>query len=158
MISKFDRITFSKEHIAWTLLIFCLVIDFWAGSWQREIYISKNINYFILSLALPMTLSVAVAVSFPNIKNGEQINMREFFLSHKKIIYGLMASAVFTNGVIANAMEENSLLGSENLFRVIAIVLALSAAFSRKQLIERFVLGLGWVVLITHIVLQNLET
>lgn len=150
MITKFDRITFSKEHIAWTLLAFGLLMDFWMGSWEREGYIALNINYFILSLILPMIFYVVVAVSFPAVKNGEQIDLRAFYQSHKKLIYGLMALAIFINGVIANTMEEISLINNENIFRMIGIGLALTAAFSQKQVMERIVLVLGWVTLIVH--------
>jgi len=150
MITKFDRITFSKEHIAWTLLAFGLMMDFWTGSWERESYIALNINYFILSLTLPMIFFVVVAVSFPNVKNGEQIDLKGFYQSHKKMIYSLMACAIFFNAVIANIMEENYLLSNENFFRAIGIGLALTAAFSSKQLTERVVLVIGWITLVVH--------
>lgn len=61
-----------------------------------------------------------------------------------------MALAIFFNGIIANTMEERDLIGHENIFRVIGISLALTAAFSRKQIMERAVLVLGWVTLIVH--------
>lgn len=150
MIMKFNRIAFSKEHIAWTLLAFGLLMDFWTGSWQRSSYIALNINYFILSLTLPMTFYAVVAVSFPYVRNDEHIDLKEFYQSHKKIIYILMACAIFFNAVIANLMEENDLLGVENYFRIVAMVLALLAGFSRKQLMERIVLVLGWITLIIH--------
>ncbi len=155
MISKFDRITFSKEHIAWTLLMFGLLLDFWTGSWQRERYISMNINYFILSLALPLTFNVVAAVSFPILKSGEQIDLREFYQSNKKLIYVLMAGAIFTNACIANTMEENFLLSIGNLFRTVGFGLALIATFSRRQFIERVVLVLGWVTLVVNIIVSQ---
>jgi len=77
--------------------------------------------------------------------------LREFYQSHKKIIYGLMACGIFSNAIIANLMEERSLLSQENIFRVIAIVLAMLAAFSHKQIMERIVLVLGWVTLLVHL-------
>ena len=154
MITKFDRIRFSKEHLAWTFLAFGLLMDFWTGSWQRESFISLNINYFILSLTLPLTFYIVVAVSFPNVKHEDRIDLREFYHSHKKFIYGLMAFAIFSNGIIANLMEESDFLHSnENFFRLIGIVLALSAAFSAKQLVERVVLVLGWITLMSHVLI-----
>jgi hypothetical protein len=151
MITKFDRIRFSKEHIAWTLLAFGLLMDFWTGSWQRESYIALNINYFILSLTLPMSFYVVVAVSFPHVKNEERIDLRQFYHSHKKLIYVMMALAILCNGVIANLMEESDPLLSENFFRLIGIVLAILAAFSPKRFMERVVLVLGWITLMAHI-------
>lgn len=150
MITKFNRITFSKEHIAWTLLAFGLLMDFWTGSWEREKFISLNINYFILSLTLPMAFYVVVAISFPTVKNGEQIDLRGFYQSNKKLIYSLFACAIFLNAVVANVMEESTLLSSENIFRVIGISLAMIASFSRKQFMERSVLVLGWITLLVH--------
>ncbi|MDZ7648333.1 MAG: hypothetical protein U5K54_14740 [Cytophagales bacterium] len=54
MISKFNRINFSKNHLAWTLLAFLLFLDFWTGSWPREKFITLNINFFILTLLVPL--------------------------------------------------------------------------------------------------------
>jgi FtsH-binding integral membrane protein len=130
-------------------------MDFWVGSWKRESFISLNISYFLLSLTLPMIFYAVVAVSFPNIRMDEKIDLREFYQSHKKIIYGLMACGLLFNGVIANVMEEDSLLNQDNIFRLTAIVLALLVAFSHKQIMERIVLVVGWIVLLIHLTLED---
>jgi hypothetical protein len=66
-----------------------------------------------------------------------------------------MACGILSNGVIANFMEERSLLSQDNIFRIIAIVLALFAAFSHKQIMERIVLVVGWIVLLVHLILED---
>jgi hypothetical protein len=156
MISKFDRITFSKEHLVWSLLLFGMLLDFWRGSWERERYITLNINYFLLSLVLPMSFFALTAVLFPVIKNGEAIDLRSFYLSHKKMIFLLFGLTITLNSVTANFMEED--FGSrENVYRVLALGLTAIGYFTRKVMVERMVLLAGCVMLIVHIITTSVN-
>lgn len=154
MISQFDRINFSKDHFAWTLFAFGLLLDFWTGSWPRERFISLNINYFILSLLVPIVFYVQTAVIFPVIKNGDTIDLREFFRTHKKLIYLLFGITIVANGITANLMEQRW-TDVENLFRIGALILALFGVFTRWIAVEKMVLVLGWIMLILHTVIES---
>ncbi len=154
MISRFDWITFSKEHVAWTLLAFGLLIDIWWGSWPREKFISLNIKYFILSLFVPIIFYVLTAVIFPVVKNGEAVDLRQFFESHKKIIYLLFGITLLANGITANVMEQQW-TDAENLFRLGAFLFSLAGVFTKRVIIERIVLVLGWIMLIAHTIAES---
>jgi hypothetical protein len=154
MISKFDQITFSKEHLAWTLLIFVLLLDFWTGSWPREKFITININYFLLTLFAPIAFFALTAVLFPTVRNGQSIDLRLFFLSNKKIMFLLFGVTMFANAVTANMMEEN-LMGFENLFRLISIAFAIVAFRTVRINVERFVLIFGWCMMIAHAAMET---
>jgi hypothetical protein len=150
MISKLDKITFSKEHLAWTVLLFCLLLDMWTGSWQREQYIVVNIRYFMLSLLLPIAFYALGTVAFPFTTKEGCTDLKRFFESHKKPIYLNLIFVMVCNSVIANTMEEPNLMNEENYFRIVAIGLSLLAIVSKKTFVERTVLALGWIVLLTH--------
>lgn len=153
MIMRFDRITFSKEHLAWTFLAFVLLIDMWTGSWLRESYISTNINYFILSLALPLGFYILGTVMFPVIRKGEDTDLHVFYLTHKKMIFLFFGIILLVNGITALSMEQE-LLHIENLFRLIAIILTFSAVTTKQVFVERAILVISWSVMILHVMVQ----
>lgn len=153
LISKYDRIKLNKDHIAWTLLIFGLLLDFWTGSWPRERFITISINYFILSLLVPMSFYGLTAVLFPIIKSGHDFNFDEFYNSHKKIMYVFFGITMLANTVSANLMEQK-LFELENLFRLVAIVFSVIAFFTKRVEIERFILIFGWGMLILHVFIE----
>jgi hypothetical protein len=154
MISKFNRITFSRDHLAWAFLAFVLLLDFWTGSWPREKFITLNIKYFLLSLLVPVAFYALTAVLFPNIKGDDDIDLRAFYLSHKKIIYLLFGVTMIANTITANLMEQE-LIHIENLFRLIALTLTAIIYFTKRPHIERAVLIFGWIILIFHTITET---
>jgi hypothetical protein len=156
MISKFEGIIFSKEHFMWSLLLFGLLIDFWIGSWEREQFIAADINYFILSLIVPMSFYGLTAVLFPVIKGSGVINLKEFYTSHKKMIFMLFGLTILLNAITASIMEAE-LMDKENVFRLLAVGLAAVGYFAKTVIIERIVLSLGFVMLLIHALIEFLS-
>jgi hypothetical protein len=153
MISKFNRITFNKDHLAWTILIFGLLLDFWTGSWRRESYIAINIYYFTLSLLVPVAFYALTAVLFPVMKSDSTIDFNLFYDSHKKMIYLLFAIMMIANTISANFMEQK-LIDQENGFRLVALGLTGCAFFTKNIMVERIILVVGWLTLISHFVVD----
>ncbi len=154
MISKFNRINFSKDHLAWTFLAFLLLLDFWTGSWPREKFISLNIKFFILSLWVPLSFYFLTAVLFPIFKESNAIDLKAFFLSHKKITYLLFGFTLLANAITANLMEQK-LFDVENLFRLISLTLTAILYFTKRTIIERAILVAGSIILIFHTVFET---
>jgi hypothetical protein len=154
MISRFERITFSRDHLLWTFLTFGMLLDFWTGSWPREKFITLNIQYFILSLSMPIAFYALTSVMFPVIRNGNSIDLKAFYKSHRKIMFLLFAITMLANGVTANLMEQK-LLDLENVFRVVALALTILALLTTRAIIERFVLIFGCIMLIVHVYIET---
>src|SRR5690242_1783648 len=51
MINFRHAIKFSKEHLAWTLLTFGLLIDVWWGSWIKGNLITRQTTYYVSLLS-----------------------------------------------------------------------------------------------------------
>lgn len=153
IVQQIQRINFGKEYFLWTLLAFGLLIDVWWGSWEREPYASSHLGYFLLSLTTPMIFYVLAMVMFPVMKNGDQVDLRDYFRRNERIIYFLFAMIFVTNSLIAISMEEETIYNGENIFRIVAIALAMINFLSRSIWVHRCVLTMGWVVLILHIII-----
>jgi hypothetical protein len=144
MISKFDRIRFSKDHLAWAVLAFALLLDYWLGSWEREKFIRINVYYFILALLVPMAFYFLTAVLFPIFQGDGRIDLISFYNSQKKIIYLTFGCTLASNSIVANFME-NELGDGENLFRLFAISLTPVAYLATRSMVERGVLIAAYV-------------
>jgi hypothetical protein len=142
IILKYDRITYSKEHLVWTILMFGLLLDFWVSTWERINYISLDFMFFVFSLSVPIAFYALTAVLFPVIKNNDKIDLVDFYLSHRKIIFILFGVTILTNAITANVIEHD-LMHIRNIFRLIALLLTLVIYFTRKRWVERGILTLG---------------
>ncbi len=151
MILKYDRITYSKEHLVWTLLMFGLLLDFWVSTWDRANYIALDYKYFILSLSVPIAFYALTAVLFPVVKNAEKIELIDFYLSHKKIIFMLFGLTILCNAISANLIEHD-LTHIRNVFRLIALLLTVLIFFTKKLWVERSILALGCIVFVLLII------
>jgi len=151
MILKYDRITYSREHLVWTLLMFGLLLDFWVSTWDRTNYISLDYKYFLLSLSVPIAFYALTAVLFPVIKNAEKIELIDFYLSHKKIIFLLFGLTILCNSISANLIEHD-IFHIRNIFRVVALLLTTLIFFTNKLWVERTILALGCMVFVLLIV------
>jgi hypothetical protein len=153
IVQQIQRIQLGKEYFLWTLLAFGLLIDMWWGAWEREPYASSHLGYFLLSLSTPIVFYVLATVMFPVLKNGGNLDLRDYFRTNERIIYFLFALIFLTNSMVAIAMEEHTIFNFENIFRVMAIVLASVNFLSQKIWVHRMVLGFGWLLLILHIMI-----
>ncbi|HRI80759.1 MAG TPA: hypothetical protein PLR06_14610, partial [Cyclobacteriaceae bacterium] len=147
-------IQFSKEHFAWSLLAFVLLIDFWWGSWERESYITRHEGIFFLSLLLPVIQYGLALVLFPFRQYSEHIQLKEYFHRNQKIILAMFGGMLFVNGVLAVSME-GTWSGQENIFRMLGIGFTIIALIMKDAWAQRVVLVLGWVLYLLHAVLDN---
>jgi hypothetical protein len=153
ILMQYNRISFYKEHLAWTFLSFILLVDMWTGSWQRESFLSLGVHYFILSLLVPLAFYILTTIMFPIVKLDEDRNLRVYFLSHKKMIFLFFGIIILVNGITALSMEQE-LVHMENIFRLLALLLALVALLTSRPIIERSILFTAGAIMILHVMLQ----
>lgn len=154
ILEHIRSIQFSKEHFAWSLLAFVLLIDFWWGSWERESYITRHEGIFFLSLLLPVIQYGLALVLFPFRQYSEHIQLKEYFHRNQKIILAMFGGMLFVNGVLAVSME-GTWSGQENIFRMLGIGFTIIALIMKDAWAQRVVLVLGWVLYLLHAVLDN---
>ena len=78
-----------------------------------------------------------------------------YFDRNRKHICVLFSIMMLTNFVVANNMEERSLLSGENILRIMAIAMSPLALTTNNRAVNRTVLITAWVLLVVHFVFFN---
>jgi hypothetical protein len=157
MISHYRNIKINGEYIAWTVLAFALLIDFWIGSWEREYYISWSFSNFMMSLIVPMTYYGLSAVLLPTLRSeGNSLNLTKFYEGHKKIIILFFGITILANGIVANILEQD-IMHFENFFRMIALILVYVGYRTSHPQVVRMILFIGWVTFIAKLYVDRVN-
>jgi hypothetical protein len=143
-------------YILWTILIFGLLIDFWWGLWDRNELVSRNFLHFFISLFVPFGFYIIVSLLFPE-KGTAKVEVVEIFERNSTLIYASFISIFLMDFITSQLLEVNVLFGIENLFRLIAIFLAVLGIFIKKRSMDLVVLGASWSLLILHNVQSFLQ-
>jgi hypothetical protein len=150
MINFWNRIVFSKEHLAWTILLFFILIGVWWTSWDRVEMMASSIHYFFLSLISPLILFLMLAGLFPNLSLTESNSLITHFIKHHRLMFLMLAIYFIAQLVTGHILETLPFLNPRNYIRISAIVLAFLAAFTDSSIIRRSMLVFGWILLLIH--------
>jgi len=151
IIGQFRKLIIGLDYLPWTVMGFLLMLDIWWGAWIREAYLSKNIFYFLLSLAVPILFYFFSAVIFPvELLNRGFTKLNYYYFRNNRLLCLLFALILISNATVANLMEENELWSSENLFRFFGIALAAVGMATPRLLVHRAVLLLGTITILIH--------
>ena len=149
MISHWKKLIFSKEHFAWTLLVFVLLIDVWWGSWLKGLYIVKSSGLFYLNILPPLLFFFIAVTLFPPKKGFQNIDLRVLFLSVRKKIYFLFICLHLAFLLTDSFLLKSSLL-VDYVANIGAICLAFAGLYLEKRWMDRFIISVGWILLIVH--------
>jgi hypothetical protein len=78
MITHRKAITFSKEHIGWTIFTFILFMDIWWTSWRKTEIIASGNLIFYSSLATPFVFYFLSHLLFPDLDALPGNNLRTY--------------------------------------------------------------------------------
>jgi hypothetical protein len=142
----------SNEYLGWTLLVFGVVITIWWNSYVRGPFLAYNILNFIISLLVPIMIYLFSAVMFPleTIRAGH-LNLREYFGSHRKIIFGMIGLIMFSNLIVGFVLEGGGLFTATSIVRMLAIAIAGFAVITTRRWFQQSLLLFGWVIYLTYV-------
>jgi hypothetical protein len=151
IITNWRKLTLGLDYIPWTIVAFLLMLDMWWGTWAREEFLPQSILYFFVSLMVPVLYYFMSAVMFPlELLAQGYIKLNQYYFRNNRIICLFLGLILLCNGIVSHVMEENELISSENLFRVVGITLSTAGMSSTKLIYHRIVLGLGGTVILIH--------
>jgi len=136
-------------YILWTILIFGLLIDFWWGLWDRNELVSRNFFHFFISLFVPFGFYIIASLLFPE-KGTVKDKVIEIFERNANLIYLGFIFIFLMDFINSQVLSMNVLFGIENLFRLVAILLAVFGILIKKRSMDFIVLGVSWALLILH--------
>jgi hypothetical protein len=151
MLKGMRTISTSREHVAWTLLAFGLMMDMWWNSWRRGAFIEESILNFLVALSVPLMFYFFSAALFPVelVQSGFR-NLKAYFEKHRITTYALLGLIMLFNFLIANFSSADELITIENVLRLLSLAMAGVAVVYHETWYQRFVLIAAWSLLIMH--------
>jgi hypothetical protein len=151
IIIHFKKLKIGYDYLPWTVMGFLLMLDIWWGSGAREAYLSVNILYFLLAMAVPILFYFFSSVIFPlELLRSGFVSLNHHYSQNKKALCVFFGMILVSNSVVANVMEETSFLSLENMFRFFGIVLSISGIITSQLVIHRVILLLGLATIAIH--------
>ena len=147
MIQNRKKISFSYEHIAWTVFTFINLVTNWYGSWHRVEFININIWYFFFSLIPPLTSYFIAVLLFPN-HDQEETDYSDYLSKNKKILFGVFAGTFLMSIFNGVAYKENDWVDTQNMIRAIGIILASCGIFINHKYVHILILSLGFFMML----------
>ena len=147
MIRGRDHVKVYWVHIAATLLVAALIIQFWWSAWQyRELAI--NFYHYAALLLSPLTCVLLAFVLTPQITEGVTLDCRDYYYSNIRWMYPLAAVVIFELGIADYVIAGGALVTPKNVIRLIAILFIFLLAFIRRELFHKAALGTLGLLLI----------
>jgi hypothetical protein len=152
IISRWNKITFSYEHLAWSILGFGLLIDLWWLSWPRLIYIDRTPFSFYISLLSPFIMYLITSLYFPNFADREINNLQKYYSFQRK--KGFFYYAIFYGTSLLGAIFVRTTTSADIAFGLIGLGLVLLAFFSKVRWLEQVVIYCAYILLIIHFIIM----
>ncbi|QSE98943.1 hypothetical protein [Fulvivirga lutea] len=140
------------QHTLWTIFAFTLFIQNWWGIWPRTKLINESIFYFFYSLVpifLFYIISVILFPDFRSIEKNTTTDMKEYFYSNTRYLFGLFALYFVFTIVSSFVYPDIGNVFVQNLIRAFGVALAIGAAyFHQNKIIHTIFLIIGYAALV----------
>lgn len=153
MIRGRDHVKVYWVHIAATLLVAALIIQFWWSAWQYH-EMAINFYHYAALLLSPLTCVLLAFVLTPQITDGVKLDCRDYYYNNIRWMYPLAAVVIFELGLADYVIADGALATPKNLIRLIAICFILLLAFNKKEFFHQAALGTLGLLLILFVSLN----
>jgi|GEM_PF-3163808 len=141
-------IRFNVDYILWTLLVFGLIIDYWWSLYDRSVPSSKTFSYFLLSLFVPIGFSLLASLLFND--KATVLRSQDNFTKNHKLIFGVFVGIFSADFICSVILNSRNITHIQNIFLMAAGLLCFCAFLHKSIRMQRLVLILGWVLLVSH--------
>jgi hypothetical protein len=151
MITHRKSITFSKEHVAWTILTFVLLIDIWWTSWRKVETIASDNLIFYSSLLTPFVFYFLSHLFFPNLDTLPGHNLKTYLTPNtRKIMVTytfLLISFFLSDHIFDRHIPQNGIFIFSGMGLTSALII-----LPAKISLRRLCLAIGTVLVSLHLI------
>jgi hypothetical protein len=147
-------VRFYWVHVAWSVLIFLVVVQFWWGAWKLQAYEDWSFFSIAAICAELILLILPVSVITPSKHSDGPIDLQEFFYDNSAMFFSLCALLMIALALVNLVYADRPLLSMENVVRAIAISVAMYGATTRSTIVHTGLIVSGVALLVVFILLQ----
>ena len=144
----------SLVHLAWTIVVFLSLIQFWSSIYNLRLTIEWNLGYFLIVLVPVLLLHFLTMFLFPEHEKKSEIHLFEHFLKNKKTILFLFVSYIVIGSGLDIVLRENQIIAMENISTLLSILFLVGAGFIKNVWFHR-VLVILFLLLFTLTLFQT---
>ncbi len=147
-------VKFYWVHVAWSVLILMLAMQFWWGVWRLNTLADWSF-FSAAAIFLELVLLVlAASVITPSRYNTERIDLRDLFYENSPVFFTICALLMIVLATVNLFIGDRNLLSMENALRAIGISVAMVGAMTRSEKVHSVLLVSGATLLVVFVLLQ----
>jgi hypothetical protein len=154
LLRKRYLVKFYWVHVAWSVLILIIAMQFWWGIWR--LHTLDDWSFFsAMAIFLELVLLVlAAAVITPSRYNTEPIDLQDFFYENSPVFFTICAVLMIVLATVNLFIGDRALLSMENAIRAIAISVAMLGAMTRSEKVHSVLIISGATLLFVFVLIQ----
>ena len=119
-------------HSAWVLLVFLLHIFVWFNAWEYHAIQTWNLSQFLSFLTVPIVLFIASVITFPDIHQEKEYDLRDYYYTSFGWLHALSAALIVMVSINEFILLDQQLLVWQNGVRGAAFLVLLIGFLSRQ--------------------------
>jgi len=153
MITHRKSVTISKEHLAWTIFLFALLMDIWWTSWRKTEAIAADNLIFYTTLITPFIFYFLSHLLFPDLDHLVGSNLKAFLTpAFRKVMVAmafLLLSFLLSDQLFPRHPPQNIFLNLLGIGLSVTLII-----FPATLLLRRAMLIVAVGLLMTHLYLS----
>jgi hypothetical protein len=118
-------------HTAWAFLIFLLHIFVWFNAWEYRAIETWEFSQFLIFLSVPVILFIASVITFPDIYQEKEYDLRDYYYASSGWLHALSAVLIVIVSINESMLLDQQLFVWQNGIRVVAFLVLLVGFPSR---------------------------
>lgn len=158
LIQRRSRVRMYWLPMAWTVLIFLSLIEWWWASFALRTTVVWNFFYFLFVLVSPVSMYLAAAFALPDDSETSEgpIDLRTYYYDNSPAFFGILSVSPALDAV-RRGIEAGSALDRGAVSNAVSAVLVLSMALSKRPWYHALVTVIVALLFLSFIVASALE-
>jgi uncharacterized BrkB/YihY/UPF0761 family membrane protein len=120
-------------HSGWLVALMLTYIVFWLQLWLYRDVLEWSAGEVMLVLMVPVLLYLVSHLSVPELEDGLEHDMREYYYAHHRLVQGLLFAAILLAGLSQRFILDRWHFATRDLMRGAVLALLLPGILSKRH-------------------------
>jgi hypothetical protein len=120
-------------HTGWLLALTLAYVVFWLQLWLYREVVEWSAGEVMLVLTVPVLLYLVSHLAVPELEDGLEHDMREYYYTNHRMIQGLLLAAILIGGLSQRLVLDRWHFATRDLMRGVALALLLPGIVSKRH-------------------------